>query len=391
VVDGLRFSVNQVKEAGRRLRGTIPLPESGKTDEIKEIFDIAHYWRNLHLLPMRSIRRTVQARARALGFDDALTVARLKRMRSIRKKLARQSRHLTQLQDLGGVRCIVDNIRDVSRMVDALQTRSRHIVHDTNDYIEKPRSSGYRSVHIIFKFKAREAQKECEGRRIEVQVRTRLQHAWATAVEVIGTTRGEDMKASQGDIKWLRLFELMASEMADMEGCPPVEGCLGREVRRSELKSLNAELEAYETLNNLRFAFNEVGQNPALRQVKNPLFLISYDNKSREVHVRQYSGVRKSTENYQLSEASGSVNTVLVEADRIEAVRQAFPNYFGDVELFTQCLHFAVEGKDAPQFKRPIRTKMPRRRELVSDPRDILPGPKRKWVDPLKTKRTKHK
>ena len=56
--------------------------------------------------------------------------------------------------------------------------------------------------------------------RIEIQFRSRLKHAWAAAVETVGTASGQALKSSEGDEGWLRFFVLMASEIAFSEGCP---------------------------------------------------------------------------------------------------------------------------------------------------------------------------
>ena len=60
-------------------------------------------------------------------------------------------------------------------------------------------------------------------RRVEVQIRTFLQHTWATAVEAVGAYRGENMKGGEGNSDWLRLFSLMSGEFAATENCalPP--------------------------------------------------------------------------------------------------------------------------------------------------------------------------
>ena len=58
--------------------------------------------------------------------------------------------------------------------------------------------------------------------RIEIQLRSRLQHAWTAAVETMGTASGQALKSSEGDEGWLRFFVLMASEIAFSEGFPLV-------------------------------------------------------------------------------------------------------------------------------------------------------------------------
>ena len=86
--------------------------------------------------------------------------------------------------------------------------------------MDKPGSSGYRSHHLIFSFFPRdEAENSFAGRLIEIQIRSRLQHSWASAVEAVGLYRGENLKAGIGSDEWLRLFELMSLEFAASEGC----------------------------------------------------------------------------------------------------------------------------------------------------------------------------
>jgi Region found in RelA / SpoT proteins len=88
-------------------------------------------------------------------------------------------------------------------------------LREEDDYIARPKPDGYRSHHLMFNFRDRRNAGIHDGRRIEVQLRTRLQHSWATAVEAVGLFRGEDLKGNQGNPKWLRLFTLMSAEFAE--------------------------------------------------------------------------------------------------------------------------------------------------------------------------------
>jgi len=55
-----------------------------------------------------------------------------------------------------------------------------------------------------------------------MQIRSQLQHAWATAVETVGTFLQQALKSSQGDEGWQRFFALMGNAMAMRERRPPV-------------------------------------------------------------------------------------------------------------------------------------------------------------------------
>src|SRR5690606_21046694 len=80
---------------------------------------------------------------------------------------------------------------------------------------------------------------------IEIQIRTRLQHAWATAVETVDVMKGTDLKSGGGTPDWREFFALAASAIAIQEHQPPVPGTPStlEEIRQS-LKELNARLRA---------------------------------------------------------------------------------------------------------------------------------------------------
>ncbi len=56
------------------------------------------------------------------------------------------------------------------------QSDIKHILAQEDDYIEKPKKSGYRGVHLIYKYFSDKIQ-TFNGLKVEVQIRTALQHA----------------------------------------------------------------------------------------------------------------------------------------------------------------------------------------------------------------------
>ena len=55
---------------------------------------------------------------------------------------------------------------------------------------------------------------------IEIQFRTKLQHIWATAVEMMGIYTKSNLKSSKGNKDVLRFFVLVSSIFAKMENMP---------------------------------------------------------------------------------------------------------------------------------------------------------------------------
>jgi hypothetical protein len=83
------------------------------------------------------------------------------------------------------------------------------------------------------------------GLRIEMQLRSRLQHAWATAVETVGTFLRQALKSSQGEGAWLKFFALMGSALARREHTPLVPGTPGAEAVLVSVDSVTALRSAY--------------------------------------------------------------------------------------------------------------------------------------------------
>ena len=50
------------------------------------------------------------------------------------------------------------------------------------DYVRKPKTSGYRGIHLVYRYH-NDRKTIYNGLQIEPQLRTRRQHAWATAVD----------------------------------------------------------------------------------------------------------------------------------------------------------------------------------------------------------------
>jgi Region found in RelA / SpoT proteins len=339
------------------------------TDEtepkIREAFQIANSWRNSHMYPMRSVRAQVIWHMHHNNLKGT-TGARLKRMPAIRRKLRREtfSLHINQLQDLGGVRAILSSIADVRALIDTIRAKSHHELYEQDDYISSPKPDGYRSHHLMFKFRDQRNAGIHDGRRIELQVRTRLQHSWATAVEAVGLFLGEDLKSGHGSPDWLRLIVLMSAELARAEECPEPPGVPARHLRINEIKALNKTLKAVKVLDDLSHIVKWTDEFAVtLREATH--YLIKYDNITREVRVESYIAPRLAVSSYDEAEfldfktGMDRKNIVLVEVDKIENLKEAYPNYFGDVQLFRKQLKDITKGKSAQEYTLPPRQTTP--------------------------------
>jgi hypothetical protein len=139
------------------------------------------------------------------------------------------------------------------------------------------------------------------GRRIEIQIRTRLQHSWATAVEAIGLFRGENLKGNQGSKEWLRFFKLMSAEFAEAEGCTVHPDMQPHSARVPEIKELDKVLGASATLDNLSHTIRWT-ERSVLPREKPTHFMIRYDNMTRTVDVQPYFAPISAVNSYDMAE-----------------------------------------------------------------------------------------
>lgn len=186
----LQYSKKQVNRAGDILISDKPM--------INEFFwahDVLTNWRAVHGYPINTFQATLRKRLKDID-PGALVAQRLKRTPSIMSKLKRfDSMKLARMQDIGGLRAVLSSIEKV-RSLEALYRDGRfpHELSHSKDYIAEPKEDGYRGIHLVFKYKNIRAP-DYNGLHIELQLRTQLQHAWATAVETMGTFLGQALKS----------------------------------------------------------------------------------------------------------------------------------------------------------------------------------------------------
>ncbi|RWX62601.1 hypothetical protein EN780_26145 [Mesorhizobium sp. M4B.F.Ca.ET.089.01.1.1] len=332
----------QIVRVGEELSGKMLVADDhSNLEHYREVFRMAYNWRNSHIYPMRRIHHELSANVRQRGVKlKGITSARLKRMQSIREKLGESTTKFDQMQDLGGCRAIMDSVDEYRQLIAKYREGgSVHRIRNDTDYFANPRPSGYRGHHLVMEFQPLVNEQQHRDRRIEVQLRTGLQHAWATAVEAVGIMRRENMKRGSGDPDWLRLFALMSTDFAMEEDGAVVPGTPeGRRERHQELRHLNDKLNAVVFLENINQAFNYAPSYKGSAK----FYLVQIDRDRKEVHVTGYNQPINATEGFSASETGGRLISVLAEVNKIEDLMRAFPNYFMDVQMFTDHLKTIV-------------------------------------------------
>ena len=302
-------------------------------------------WRSAHRYPLNAFQVYLRKQSQSVD-PSALVAQRIKRLSSIEDKLRRYpTMKLTRMQDIGGCRAVVKNIGAVRELAGLYaKSRMNHTPSGGKDYIAKPKASGYRGVHLVYRYSGA-TKPVYNGLLIEVQIRTKLQHAWATAVETTGAFVGEALKSSQGEDEWLRFFALMASAIAEREGCPGVPGTPpAAEALKSELRSLAIRLDVEKRLRYFTSSLN-VDELMAVPEAR--YFLLRLDVGKMVLTVSPYLAAQldRAEKAYQDAEQSLSPGTdiVLVEVDSLKQLRKAYPNYFADTNTFLDTMREAID------------------------------------------------
>jgi len=245
------------------------------------------------------------------------------------------------MHDIGGCRAIlfpswlVEELVKVYEKADSRNPQRGMQFVKKFDYISSPKADGYRSIHLVYKYRTTSKKLAVyNGLRIEIQIRSYIQHLWATAVETVDTYTGQALKSNLGAASWQRFFALVSSAFASLEAETLVPGT------PSVLLELKAELEKHkdqiDTLNRLR----EVTDILTFKTIYARFFLILLDSKEKKLKIESFTKeqLQKAQDRYLEVEKANKDNphmqAVLVSVDSVAALKKAYPNFFMDTVGF---------------------------------------------------------
>jgi len=308
-----------------------------------EDFAVLENWRTAHAYLLNTFQATLRYHARAY---DAVVAQRLKRRPTIIGKLSRYpTMQIARMHDIAGCRIIFNSIEDLLEFRSKVhQARFKHerkaADEDRWNYLERPKDSGYRGIHDVYEYKAKVAGGQpWDGLNVEIQYRTKVQHAWATAVEVASLVTHSNPKFDEGSPEVLEFFklasEILARAFESSTGPYP-------SLENTELLRLFRKADADTHMLRLFDQIRVVHGQPEVQR-KNTILVLRPDEEQRgqiNLEIYTFESIFEATDYYHKleSEATGSEDIVLVKSDSMESIQYAYRNYFGDTAEFTDLL-----------------------------------------------------
>lgn len=330
-----KYTKREIDRAGKLI-----IDKDASSEEKEKAIQIVDEFRAAHAFPMNTFAINLKEKVRCI--PSAIVVQRLKRIDTILYKLKRfPDMQLSRMQDLGGCRVIVPRIEDVYSVVKKIrESRIRHIEHNYKDYIAIPNpKTGYRGFHLIYKYNS-DRNDRYNGLLVEIQIRTKLQHIWATAVETVGLLTENGLKFNEGSADWREFFKLTSAFFSLRENSAVVEGVpVSEEELYKKWLFLEKKLDVITKLGAISIATHTKGhiRSPKKRKKKEGYYLIKLFLKETNVAVEEFENVNDATEAYnafEKNEKSKWVDGVLVSAKSYETLIDAYPNYFFDIVNF---------------------------------------------------------
>lgn len=302
------------------------------SDEYKHAEKLVNEWREVHLF---ALVRLLDEISFILGpNNDYLVAGRLKKLNTIKDKLTRPGgiRHLTTMYDIVGCRIVVDNLQQQEEVCNKLAMQpSCDFKHtDRHNYISSPKEDGYRGRHLIFRYKHPEYGFELKT---ELQVRTKLQHSWATAVELHDAATGSRIKFEEKNSPESLFFRHMSNVIrAEEEG-----------LEYSDLPNLKIGEKVFSTLRAATESIILLGYYNAIDSCD--YILIDFDPTVQTIEVIELN--KEIALLYYFSKELDpdlpDHNFLLVKGNSIEQLRELYPNYFGDISTFVGSLKKLIE------------------------------------------------
>lgn len=330
-----------------------------------EDYILVDQWRASHGYVINTFQIFFKRRIESTG-SNAEFAQRLKRRNTVLDKITRTRPDgtslmgdVTSMHDFAGCRLIFPSIDELNAFREYVHSSKgmanvlHRLRHDLGkyDYISSPKASGYRGIHDVFSHHPRPHRRNgavstpWHGLSVEVQYRTRVQHAWATALEISDIIDGQRTKFDLTESKRVRFFAIASEILArKYENIANSMQDLTYSQLVFEFKKLESELGILQRLEALKQAsgFEKI-------KVHNVLNIVRSKSGETSLEVENYTNSALAiNRTMQLEADPDSINAVYVRADKPSQARSVYRNYFNDPVDFVKLLKDALVDPMVP-------------------------------------------
>ncbi len=250
---------------------------------------------------------------RKMGQRNIVTY-RIKRFESIIGKLYRfPQMKFSRMWDIGGCRCIVSSNEEVYRLKKLIEQNQYLEIRKEKDYIKNPQPEGYKSLHLFLALKG-------DSTVIELQIRNKEDHNWATLVEITDLLFDAKLKEYGKNKELLRFHYLLSKRF---------------ELSVSEKKEIATIIRRYKYLEKLSDVFtrNYIDirkQWINIESKHNHNYFLIETKKDEIPRITSYKSFDEAEENYfQIYKSTQNANIVLTHLPKpnYEQISIAYSNY----------------------------------------------------------------
>lgn len=283
--------------------------------------------------------------------QSSILAFRLKRIDTIINKLSRENEmDLSRMGDIGGIRCIFYNEAEVYKAKTLIENTFES-GGKTRDYINDiKRDIGYKSIHMYVK-------DPISQKRIEIQLRTRNHHNWATLIEITDLLYDLRLKelGFESNQRFGKFHALMSSD---------------KELSKDEAELVYDVLDKYDFISVLSKTFRknnaEVKKRWTSEEKNNSFFLIEASKKEipilksfKTFEEAEYAYFERYKEN-----SSAEIVLTSIRKPNFKQISVAYANYIlsyhtfmSDIRPILQVLALeALEDKKLEKFEKIFKT-----------------------------------
>ena len=338
-----RYSKREVDRAGKQLAF-----EKDESAWEQRNIDVVNYWRGIHMEPLQQM---LEIAGNVMPEKDLLIAGRIKKFDTIIDKLRRPDTPLSlkSTYDIAGCRVVVPDLETQKEYCQKLESTTSVVdleKTEKKDYLLRPHpsGSGYRSRHMICRFSGLSSGHELF---VELQVRTIQQHAWATAVELFDKAVESRLKFNDLSDPRSVFFKKSSELIRQLEENKSVDPSSIRSIDNNPENgkialSVKDALEAA-SCSSIVLSTNSIEDYEYLL-----IDLVAGEQTVIVTGVHGEDAMREYEDHEKMYVLFGDDmpehDTVLVRGVSLDQLEQLYPNYFGNISVFTNLIakHFVA-------------------------------------------------